>query len=83
MSYAEEQLYDSLPDEEELRDLIKKEAEGKVWTTLLGKRLDITTMEESHIRNCIAMLKRNDYNDMYLPWIVTFEEELQRRIKEG
>ena len=77
MSMAEDYL-DAFDIEEE-HERVWREAERGIWTTKDGNRIAVSDMGYGHIVNTINMLKRNDYDDMYLPWIERFEAELRRR----
>lgn len=58
---------------------IEQEANEGYWTTKDGKMIHVSDMTESHIRNTINFIKKRDSCDMYLPWILVFEKELERR----
>jgi hypothetical protein len=58
---------------------IEEEAERGVWTTKDGREIPVEEMTTSHIQNTIALLERNNCDDMYTPWITVFHKELQRR----
>ena len=52
--------------------------EKGIWETKDGQKLSVRDMTDSHIANCLAMLKRgrSPYAD---PFIVMFENEKKRR----
>jgi len=75
----EADLYWDEQDEQELYMEHEYSAKMGIWHTKDGKELKIKNMETSHIKNCIAFIRRNDKNDMYEPYIKVFEEELKRR----
>lgn len=63
---------------------VENEANKGFWTTKNGTIIHVTDMTDDHIRNTINYIKRIDKIDLYLPWIHTFEKELERRYgKEG
>ena len=63
---------------------VENEAKRGVWATKDGTEIRITEMSDSHLRNAIAMLKRNnDEFNLNLPWIEVMEEELERRANDG
>ena len=61
---------------------IKKESLKNIWTTKTGKKIKIDKMSESHILNCVEMLKRNPsyLADLYIP---IFLKELSRRYESA
>ena len=60
--------------------MIKKaEAERGVWTTKDGQRIHIQDMTDSHIRNTLNMLIRNNDFDINIAWIEVLSKELKRR----
>ena len=63
----------------EMEHDIEEEAERGVWTTKDGREIPVEEMTTSHIKNTIALLERNNCDDMYTPWITVFHKELQRR----
>ena len=63
----------------EMKYDIEEEAERGVWTTKDGREIPVEEMTTSHIQNTIALLERNNCDDMYTPWITVFHKELQRR----
>lgn len=77
MSMAEDYL-DAYDIEEEY-ERIRKEAKTGIWTTKDGRHIAVSDMTDEHIVNTLNMLKRIDYNDMYLPWIERFEAEIWYR----
>ncbi len=83
MSYFEDYILDSLIDAHFSRFSrymrIKEQAEKGYWTTKDGKKIHVTKMTESHIRNAMKLLEQSDKEDLYLPWIKVFLEELKRR----
>lgn len=64
-------------------DAIKSEAKTGIWETKDKKKIHVSDMSDSHIRNCINLIKKKDKEDMYMPWINRFEEELERRNNEN
>lgn len=48
----------------------------KKWPASTGTIYDITTMSDTYLRNCIALIKREQYRLEYLPIL---ETELRRR----
>ena len=50
---------------------------GPVWTTGAGERMYLTTMEESHIRNTIAYIKRKTEE-----WKATRQQILRERNRD-
>lgn len=79
MSMFEDFAADHIGDDEELRSQIARQAAAGIWHTKSGQHLDIKTMSDTHIQNCINMLKSNDKTDTYIAWIDAFEKELERR----
>ena len=79
MSMFEDFAADHIGDDELLKNQIAKQAAAGIWQTKGGQYLDIKTMSDTHIQNCINMLKNNDTTDMYIAWIDAFEKELERR----
>lgn len=77
MSMAEDYL-DAFDIEEEY-ERVRMEAERGIWTTKDGKHIAVSDMTDEHLINALNMLKRNDYDDMYMPWIERFETELRYR----
>lgn len=58
---------------------VETSAREGIWTTRDGRRIAVEDMTDSHIRNTIAYLERNDVCDIYLPCIVRLKRELKRR----
>ena len=50
-----------------------------LWMTSDARLIRVEDMTESHLLNCINMLKRTDETDIMIPWIVRMENELKRR----
>jgi hypothetical protein len=46
---------------------------GKYWTTRDGTEIEVKEMTETHIRNCMRKIGKDD------PWYAEFCEELKRR----
>ena len=58
---------------------IERAAARGLWATKDARLIRIEDMTESHLRNCIRMLKKNNGEDIMTPWIVRMENELKRR----
>lgn len=54
-------------------------AKAGIWETKDGKKIRVEDMTDSHIRNTIALLKRHNVCDLWMPWIARLEKELERR----
>ena len=78
MSYGRELETEITIERELAYGLAANLAEKGVWETKDGQRLNVRDMTDSHIANCLAMLKRggSPYAD---PFIVMFENEKKRR----
>lgn len=52
------------------------------WGSLEGP-VSVTSMSDSHIANCIEMIKRNEYSNGEIShkWVELFEIELEKRKK--
>lgn len=79
MSFFDDYEADIYWDEQQKYMEHEYSAKMGIWHTKDGKEIKIKDMETSHIKNCIAFIRRNDKIDMYEPYIKTFEEELKRR----
>lgn len=60
-------------------DEVEQQARSGVWETKDGEKVRVEDMTDSHLRNTIAFLKREDEVDILLPWINRLERELDRR----
>ena len=58
-----------------------QEAKSRYWTMKNGEKIHVTKMSDSHIKNCIAMLERNE-SPFAEPFITMFKKELERRTDE-
>lgn len=79
MSMGSEYINESYAKEEELRMEIKKAAAKKIWATRDGRKINVCDMSNAHIKNVINYIQRNDKTDMMLPWVIVFENELNKR----
>lgn len=60
--------------------MYKKQQFSMRWEMKDGKEILIKDMEDSHIRNCINMMKRNPLNDSRRAWIEIFTDvQIKRR----
>lgn len=82
MGYGREIVEEMEADFAVLEASIEMSARKGIWTTRDGQRIAVEDMTDSHIRNTIAYLERNDVCDIYLPWITRMQRELKRRGKE-
>lgn len=89
MSFGREWISDHIYELEQLQknfELIQARAEiessKNIWTTKDGKKINVNKMDESHILNCINMLKRNHspFADLY---ISMFQKELKKRYESA
>lgn len=83
MGYGSEIAEEMEGDFAVLEAIIETSAREGIWTTRDGRRIAVEDMTDSHIRNTIAYLKRNDVCDIYLPWITRMRRELERRAQDG
>lgn len=58
---------------------IQESARKGIWTTKDGRQMHVSEMTDSHLRNAIAFLEKQNYEDVYMPWIEVMEAELERR----
>ena len=79
MSYGSEATAEMEADFAVLEATVETSAREGIWTTRDGRRIAVEDMTDSHIRNTIAYLERNDVCDIYLPWIVRLKRELKKR----
>lgn len=79
MSYGSEWIVENAWKLDLLIDEIETKAREGIWETKDGRKMRIKDMSTRHIENTIAMLKRNDSFDIYLPLIGIMEKELERR----
>ena len=79
MSLFDDYLAEHIADMDVEYMRIEKEAERGIWITKDGRHIAVSEMTYEHITNTIKMLERFDDNDMYLPWVDRFTEELNRR----
>lgn len=89
MSFGREWILDyayELEQSQKIFELIQIRAEiessKNIWTTKDGRKININEMDESHILNCINMLKRNHspFADLYIP---VFQKELKKRYESA
>lgn len=78
MSLGEDWIADHGYDKELLRERIRYNQERGIWIQKDGTEISIKDMTKSHIRNTIAMLKKNGGMGS-TGWIAVFEEELANR----
>ena len=79
MSCFEDFMADHVADQDMQYMYMEQEAKQGYWTTKSGETIHISDMTENHIRNCIKYIEKHDKEDLYLPWIYEFKEELKRR----
>lgn len=85
MSFYEEFVEEHVPEwdndvfYEELAFEIEENAKKRIWKTRDGTMIPVSKMTESHIKNAINYIKRNDDYDLYGPWLNVFKEELEYR----
>ena len=58
-----------------------QEAKSRYWTMKNGEKIHVTKMSDSHIKNCIEMLERNE-SPFAEPFITMFKKEQERRANE-
>ena len=89
MSLGREWISDhiyELEQSQKIFELIQVRAEiessKNIWTTKDGRKINTNKMDESHILNCINMLKRNHspFADLY---ISMFQKELKKRYESA
>lgn len=83
MSYGEEAMIDMMIDEEIWYQKNMDRLNSGIWTQKDGTKISISKMTNSHMQNCINMLKRkianNTGNEFTELWINKFEKELEFR----
>lgn len=77
-------MYDDIRDEIVIDDLVTRQqvelnAMRGFWKMRDGKKIHVSDMSESHIRNTIKFIQKVDHTDLYLPWINRFKNELRER----
>ena len=64
----------------EVIEIYKNEGMEMTWVMKDGSEIKLKDMKDSHIQNCINMLKRNEPTDMRKAWIDIFEDvKIKRR----
>lgn len=58
---------------------IQRQAQTKIWTTKEGIKIKVEDMSDKHIINTTKLLEKNNIGDYYLPWILVFYTELDKR----
>ena len=79
MAYGSEAIAEMEADFAVLEATVETSAREGIWITRDGRRIAVEDMTDSHLRNTIAYLERNDVCDIYLPWIARMQKELERR----
>ena len=74
-------LYTDMCEPYPIYEEIEAEAHEGIWQTKDGKRIPVSEMSDSHLRNTIAYLERKDDCDLMLPWIEVMRNELDKRSK--
>ena len=66
-----------------IMDLYKREGFSMLWTMKDGDDIMIEDMKDSHIQNCINMMKRNPLTETRRAWIdiLTDVQVKRRRLK--
>ena len=66
-----------------LRIRAEEQADKGLWTTRDGDILSVHNMSDSHIENCLKMLKRSSNIELTEPFIIMFEKEQTARLKSA
>ena len=70
-------------EDEAFERFIKDSSRQKVWQMKNGKRIHVSKMTISHLKNTINMLKNKSNAQKYQPWIDTLQKELDNRKNSG
>ena len=80
MSYGRELAEDMAMVFDLYQEKVKRDAEKGIWTMRDGTKIPVEEMTTSHLQNTIRFLERKeDTTDLWLPWIVRMQEELEKR----
>lgn len=58
---------------------IQRQAKSRVWITKDGKKINVSDMTDQHLINTTKFIERNNVNDLYIPWLLVFYNELDKR----
>lgn len=79
MSFGNELYEEMMIDQWIAEEEESQRIEAGQWKKKDGSVIQISDMSESHIQNCLAMIKRNRDDDNAMNWIKLFEAELNKR----